>query len=55
MDETYIKIKVSWHYLYRVVDKAGDTIDFMLSKTRDTAAANAFLLRRLDRMDYLEK
>jgi putative transposase len=32
MDETYIKTKGAWHYLYRAVDKDGDTIDFMLSK-----------------------
>src|SRR5580693_2005107 len=39
MDETYIKIKGVWHYLYRAVDKDGDSIDFMLSKNRDTEAA----------------
>ncbi len=43
MDETYIKIKGDWHYLYRVVDKYGETIDFMLSKHRDKPAARAFL------------
>ncbi|MCW5584414.1 MAG: IS6 family transposase, partial [Gammaproteobacteria bacterium] len=32
MDETYIKIKGTWNYLYRAIDKAGDTIDFMLSR-----------------------
>ncbi|MBM7073920.1 DDE-type integrase/transposase/recombinase, partial [Shewanella sp. 202IG2-18] len=39
MDETYIKVKDQWHYLYRAVDKFGDTIDFMLSEKRDEAAA----------------
>jgi putative transposase len=39
MDETYIKIKGVWHYLYRAVDKEGNTIDFMLSKKRDEPAA----------------
>ena len=35
MDETYIKIKGVWHYLYRAVDKSGNTIDFMLSVPMD--------------------
>lgn len=43
MDETYIKIKGKWHYLYRAVDKEGNTIDFMLSKKRDEMAAKQFL------------
>ena len=47
MDETYIKIKGEWHYLYRVVDKSGDTIDFMLSKNRDEAAARAFFTKAI--------
>jgi transposase-like protein len=38
-DETYIKVKGVWTFLYRVVDSEGDTIDFYLSKTRDTTAA----------------
>ena len=43
MDETYIKVKGDWHYLYRAVDKEGQTIDFMLSKNRDREAAEKFL------------
>ena len=42
MDETYIKVKGRWCYLYRAVDKLGDTIDFMLSKKRDFKAAKRF-------------
>ena len=39
MDETYIKVKGEWIYLYRAVDKFGKTLDFMLSKRRNKAAA----------------
>ena len=42
MDETYIKIKGEWNYLYRAVDKSGDTIDFLLTQKRDEATAKAF-------------
>ncbi len=42
MDETYIKVKGRWCYLYRAVDKSGDTIDFMLAKNRDFNAAKRF-------------
>jgi hypothetical protein len=42
-DETYIKVKGAWMYLYRAVDKAGKTVDFYLSRHRDVAAAKAFL------------
>lgn len=42
MDETYIKIKGEWYFLYRAVDKYGDTIDFLLRKKRNNAAAKAF-------------
>ena len=42
MGETYIKVKGKWHYLYRAVDKSGDTIDFIPSKKRDEVAAKRF-------------
>ena len=42
VDETYIKIKKHWYYLYRAVDSTGATLDFMLSPTRDADAAERF-------------
>jgi len=42
IDETYIKIKGEWVYLYRAVDKEGNTIDFLLCKNRDTQVAKRF-------------
>jgi IS6 family transposase len=42
VDETYIKVKGHWTYLYRAVDSAGKTIDFMLSEKRDAKAAELF-------------
>jgi hypothetical protein len=41
-DETYIKVKGRWTYLYRAVDKQGRTVDFLLSEKRDVAAAKRF-------------
>ena len=41
MDETYIKVKGQWVYLYRAVDKECQTVDFMLSEKRDEPAARA--------------
>ncbi|WP_131756934.1 IS6 family transposase [Fluoribacter gormanii] len=43
LDETYIKIKDEWKYLYRAVDEQGNTIDFYLSHRRNTIAAKRFL------------
>jgi transposase-like protein len=42
MDETYIKVKGVWKYLYRAVDKEGNTVDFLLTAKRDKAAAKHF-------------
>src|SRR5512146_2462899 len=42
MDETYIKIKGQWRYLYRAVDKDGQTIDFLITAPRDKQAALRF-------------
>ena len=45
MDETYIKVKGAWMYLYRAVDKEGNTVDFMLTKKRNKRAAHLLLLK----------
>src|SRR5689334_7515079 len=45
VDETYLKIKGQWVYLYRAVDKAGRTVDFLLSRRRDIASAKRFFSR----------
>ena len=47
VDETYVKVRGKWVYLYRAVDKRGDTIDFYLSPTRSTKAAKRFLGKAL--------
>ena len=47
MDETYIKVKGKWSYLYEAIDKCGHTIDFYLSPTRNTRAAKWFLGKAL--------
>ncbi len=48
MDETYIKVKGQWVYLYRAVDKAGKTLDFMLSQRRNKPAAIRFLAQAME-------
>src|SRR4029077_90488 len=45
VDETYIKVRAQWVYLYRAVDKQGRTVDFLLSKRRDMAVAKRFFSR----------
>jgi transposase-like protein len=47
VDETYIKVRGQWTYLYRAVDKCGQTIDFRLSRTRDMSAAKAFFKKAI--------
>jgi transposase-like protein len=47
MDETYMKVRGEWMYLYRAVDKAGKTVDFHLSRKRDVNAAKAFLRKAM--------
>jgi transposase, IS6 family len=47
VDETYIKIKKVWMYLYRAVDSEGKTLEFLLSPTRDAEAAKRFFLKAL--------
>jgi putative transposase len=49
MDETYIRVKGEWRYLYRAVDKSGQTIDFLLTEQRDERAAIRFLTKAIRR------
>jgi transposase-like protein len=49
LDETYIKVKGAWNYLYRAVDKYGKTIDFLLTEQRDEQAAKKFLIKAIRR------
>ena len=43
VDETYVRVAGRWTYLYRAIDSAGNTIDFLLSPKRDLIAAKGFL------------
>ena len=47
MDETYVKVRGVWTYLYRAVDRDGQILGFMLSEQRDAAAAKQFFARAL--------
>jgi transposase-like protein len=48
VDETYIKVKGQWKYLYRAVDSTGNTLDFLFSAKRDARAAERFLRKTLN-------
>ena len=55
IDETYIKVNGQWYYLYRAVDKTGQTIDFLLTEQRDEQAAKRFLTKAIRRHGVPEK
>lgn len=55
MDETYIKVKGMWYYLYPAVDKNGATVDYMLSTNRDEAAARKFFEKAISSNGLPEK
>jgi putative transposase len=47
LDETYIKVKGQWCYLYRAVDRDGNSVDFLLTKRRQRMSAQSFLIRAI--------
>ena len=49
VDETYVKVRGKWMYLYRSVDSTGQTLDFLLNETRSTRAAKRFFRKTLSR------
>jgi putative transposase len=55
MDETYIRVKGEWWYVYRAVDRHGQTIDFLLTEQRDQEAALRFLTQAIRRHGVPEK
>ena len=55
MDETYVKVKGKWKYLYRAVDEYGHTIDFLLTAKRDAKAAIRFLKKAVKSNDIPNK
>jgi len=55
MDETYVRVKGEWKYLYRAVDKEGHTVDFLLTPNRDRDAAEAFLRKAIRTQGLPEK
>ncbi len=54
-DETYVKVKGQWKYLYRAITKTAKTLDFYLSHTRNAKGAKRFLGKILRRMKEYEK
>ena len=54
-DETYVKVRGKWHYLYLALDRDGKTLDFMLSKRRNEPAATVFFAKTLSSNGLPEK
>jgi IS6 family transposase len=54
LDETYLKIKGVWYYLYRAIDKQGNTLDWMLSKNRNKQAAKRFFKKLLGNLHTVD-
>jgi len=55
VEETYVRVGGQWKYLYRAVDRLGQTVDFLLTARRDLAAARRFFERAIERHDVPEK
>ena len=55
VDETYIRVRGEWKYLYRAVDYQDNTVDFLLSEHRDIEAAKQFFTRAIERCGAPEK
>ena len=55
LDETYIRVKGQWKYLYRAVDKGGHTVDFLFTAKRDRKAALRFLRKAIDQSGIPDK
>lgn len=55
MDETYIKVRGRWMYLYRAIDSVGDTVEFWFSEHRDLPAAKRFLRKAMARYGRPER
>ena len=53
VDETYIKIRGQWRYLYRAIDKHGTPVDFLLTAKRDLDAAKRFFRKMLQEQPLL--
>src|ERR671918_2252396 len=49
LDETYIKVRGQWMYLYRAIDSVGDAVEFLFSEHRDLVAAKRFLRKAIAR------
>jgi IS6 family transposase len=52
VDETYVRVKGPWRYLYRTMDSSGATLDFLLSAKQDAEAAKRFLSKALGRQNH---